>query len=649
MSTTKNLLLAGTMLTGLAALPPLAVGAEAPFIVAQAQPDAIDRLDRPDRPDRPERPRPPGERREAPPARPGAAPPGAPPPAAQPPAATRPAPQPPAAQERRAPQRPAAEEHREAPPQRPAQERPAQPPAAGRPAPQAPAAQERREPQRPAAEERREAPPQRPAAQERPVQPPAASRPEQPAAPTAQDRPAPGQPPAIDRPGQPPAAQGRPPQPTPPAVQAPGRPQPPAAEGRPAQPTPPAAQGTPQPTPPAVQTAPARPQPPAAGQPTPPAAQAPIDPARPSTAGQPPAPAAQGRPGQPTPPPAAHTAPAPGAQPPATAQTPAAAPPPVQPRDSHEFLHREGGQPEQRIDQVRQERHEVREGNRTFIREPGRVIIREGGRTIIRHNEADRFAVDARDVRVERRGAETYSIIERPDGVRIITVTDEEGHLIRRVRRDPGGAEVVIIDNSFAPRPRGRPVTETYFVDLPPPAIRIPRERYIVEAERASPDEVYEVLVAPPVERIGRRYTLDQVRYSHPLRERMPRIDLDITFDTGSWVLTPDQLDRLDLVANGIRRAVAQNPREVFMIEGHTDAVGNDIDNLSLSDRRAESVAVALTERYQVPAENLVTQGYGEQYLKVNTQAAERANRRVTVRRITPLIDEQAANSTGRR
>ena len=81
------------------------------------------------------------------------------------------------------------------------------------------------------------------------------------------------------------------------------------------------------------------------------------------------------------------------------------------------------------------------------------------------------------------------------------------------------------------------------------------------------------------------------------------------------------------------------------MVEGHTDAVGNDVDNLSLSDRRAESVAVALTEQFQVPAENLVTQGYGEQYLKVPSQGPERANRRVAVRRITPLIDQQANNA----
>jgi OOP family OmpA-OmpF porin len=44
-----------------------------------------------------------------------------------------------------------------------------------------------------------------------------------------------------------------------------------------------------------------------------------------------------------------------------------------------------------------------------------------------------------------------------------------------------------------------------------------------------------------------------------------------------------------------------------------------------------------------VPPENLVTQGYGAQFLKVDTEGPEEANRRVAVRRITPLIDGQAA------
>ena len=273
-----------------------------------------------------------------------------------------------------------------------------------------------------------------------------------------------------------------------------------------------------------------------------------------------------------------------------------------------------------------------------MIEEPGRVIIREGGRTIIRHNEIDRFRWQARDAHVERRGSDTVTVFVRPDGSRVFTVTDESGRLLRRYRRAPDGREIVIIDNRYS----SPPMIGGYFVDLPPPIIRIPRERYIVDTQYAQPDDIYYALWAAPVERIERPYTLDEVRYSPSLRERMPRIDVDtVTFDTGSWEVTPDQVERLAVIGNGINRALAVNPSEVFLIEGYTDAVGSDIDNLSLSDRRAESVALVLSEQFGVPAENLTTQGYGEQYLKVQTQGPERANRRVTVRRITPLLTGQ--------
>jgi outer membrane protein OmpA-like peptidoglycan-associated protein len=264
--------------------------------------------------------------------------------------------------------------------------------------------------------------------------------------------------------------------------------------------------------------------------------------------------------------------------------------------------------------------------------------VREGGgRTIIRHNEVDRFRVRAQDVRVERRGRDTATVVVRPGGVQIVTVVDDNGRLIRRSRRGPDGREVIIIDNR--PRVGGR---DNFFVVLPPPVIRIPRERYILEAEGARPEEIYEVLMEPPVERLTRAYSLDEIRYSPAVRDRMPRVDIDtITFDTGSWEITPDQADRLAVIADAIKRAIERNPNEVFLIEGHTDDVGSDEDNLSLSDRRAESVAIALTEQFQIPAENLTTQGYGEQYLKVPTQGPERRNRRVTVRRITPLLTGQ--------
>jgi outer membrane protein OmpA-like peptidoglycan-associated protein len=296
---------------------------------------------------------------------------------------------------------------------------------------------------------------------------------------------------------------------------------------------------------------------------------------------------------------------------------------------------REDAQRARRLDELRKERRESREGKRTVIREPGRTIIREGGRTIIRHSEVDRFRRSgARNVRVERRGNETRTIVERPGGIRIITITDRDGRLIRRIRRHPDGREVVIIDN----RPR-RGGAFGFFLDIAPPVIRIPRARYIVEAAGAPPALLYDTLIAPPAAPIERAYALDEIRYTANLRDRMPRIDLDtVTFETGSWEVTSAEAARLEPIAQAMLKAIDQNPDEVFLIEGHTDAAGDELDNLSLSDRRAEAVAIVLSEQFQVPPENLTTQGYGEQYLKVNTEGPERANRRVTVRRITPLL-----------
>jgi outer membrane protein OmpA-like peptidoglycan-associated protein len=276
----------------------------------------------------------------------------------------------------------------------------------------------------------------------------------------------------------------------------------------------------------------------------------------------------------------------------------------------------------------------VRQDGRVVIEEPGRVIVREGGRTIIRHNDDDRFRWDARSMHVERRGDEDVTIFDRPDGSRVYAVTDQNGRLLRRYRRTADGREIIIIDNHYS----GSPIFAGKFIDLPPPVIHIPREHYIVDPEYAQSDDVYYALWAAPVEAIAQPYTLDEIRYSEPLRVLMPRVDLDVNFDSGSWAVTPDQVARLAVIADGFNRAITANPSEVFLIEGHTDAVGSDIDNLSLSDRRAESVALVLTQQFGVPAENLVTQGYGAQFLKVPTQGPERANRRVTVRRITPLL-----------
>jgi OOP family OmpA-OmpF porin len=322
-------------------------------------------------------------------------------------------------------------------------------------------------------------------------------------------------------------------------------------------------------------------------------------------------------------PPPTVTAPIPAAPPPAQAMTPIAP----------------GAAPQgpRRMEDFRSQRHEVQEGGRTVITEPGRIIIRDpGGQEFVRHDEMERFRFGARDIRTERVGGENRTIVIRPDGTQVITVVGADGGLLRRIRRDREGREVVIIDNSYRdPRAVGG-----FYVDLPPPVIRIPYDRYIVDSEDAPPDLIYDTMVAPPVDRIERRYSLDEIRYSPSVRQLMPSIDVNtINFETGSWEIPPDQAARLQSIADGLNRAIQRNPREVFLIEGHTDAVGNDTDNLSLSDRRAESAAELLTQQFQVPAENLTSQGYGSQYLKEQTSGPSRINRRVTIRRITPLLN----------
>lgn len=437
-------------------------------------------------------------------------------------------------------------------------------------------------------------------------------------------------------------------QPAPAPKAAPVTPPPPPKVAPTPPPPPPPAKAAPTMPPPAPKVAPTPPPPP-----PPPAKAAPVTPAPtapPKTAPAPnaapapnPAPAPQGAAPQPAPtapvsPAAPALAPKQGATAPAAGRSPyAAALPPAPPPP-----------PSGSLTQVQKERTQAKDGERTVIKEPGnRIIVKQDNRIIIQHDESERFrALGGANVRSQPgQGGTTETILQRPDGARVVSVTDAHGRLVQRYRREPSGREVMIIDNrshfgrNLAIGVGIGALAVAAAVALAPPAIAIPREKYIVDYDRASRDDLYEALAAPPIEHLPRVYSLEEVRYSHALRERMRRIDLDaVNFPSGAWDVPPEQYERLQRIADAMLRRIDRHPEEVFLIEGHTDAVGSDIDNMSLSDRRAEAVADILTRTFGVPPENLVTQGYGEQYLKVPTSGPDPRNRRVSVRRITPLI-----------
>jgi outer membrane protein OmpA-like peptidoglycan-associated protein len=237
------------------------------------------------------------------------------------------------------------------------------------------------------------------------------------------------------------------------------------------------------------------------------------------------------------------------------------------------------------------------------------TLLRQPGSTVRTENFAD---------------GSTRTTVTRSDGSKIVTIRDAELRVLRRVRVNTDGSQTVLIDD-----------TETFepvnVATLPPPA---PQPDLNGQTDEAA-------LRAALAREAGfdRSFSLAQIRQIEPVRALVPVIELNaITFETGSAAISPDQAKALSNLGSLIQSYVAENPREVFLIEGHTDAVGSAASNLALSDRRAESVALALTEYFGVPPENLVVQGYGEAFLKVPSEGAERANRRAAARRITDLL-----------
>ncbi|MBD8555845.1 OmpA family protein [Rhizobium sp. CFBP 8762] len=269
--------------------------------------------------------------------------------------------------------------------------------------------------------------------------------------------------------------------------------------------------------------------------------------------------------------------------------------------------------------------------NRTVLKVDDRLIVRGDDRPRLRRDSDDSFYEEL------PRGR-TRETIVKPDGSRIVTVYDRYGDTVQRSRIDRRGREYLL---TYAPEMEDR--EPSYYrdpgYDLPPMRLTVPVRDYIIDTSSSNDRDYYEFLAEPPVERVERVYSIDEVKYSARLRDKVRRIDLDtITFATGSAEVPLQQAKTLRKVGEAINEVLKKDPGETFLIEGHTDAVGSDQSNLVLSDQRAESVAVLLTEVYGIPAENLVTQGYGERFLKVRTQTAEQANRRVTIRRVTALV-----------
>ena len=272
-------------------------------------------------------------------------------------------------------------------------------------------------------------------------------------------------------------------------------------------------------------------------------------------------------------------------------------------------------------------------GNRQVVSNTGdRVVVRQPDGTYVVYKDDNALLREpGSTVRTETyRDGSTRTVVTRVDGSQIVTIRDATGRVLQRVAYDRNGRGTVLIDDL-------QPEVVVDVSTLPKPG----RNQISVDDTDA---ELRAQMAAADAEAIGRKFSLRQIRNIPEVRHLAPTIDVNnITFETGSAAIQATEARKLNKLGNLITQLIDANPNEVFLIEGHTDAVGSAASNLALSDRRAESVAKALTEYFDVPPENLVVQGYGESELKIETLGDERANRRVTLRIVTTLL-RQGAN-----
>lgn len=270
----------------------------------------------------------------------------------------------------------------------------------------------------------------------------------------------------------------------------------------------------------------------------------------------------------------------------------------------------------------------------------GDEVVSNTGDRIVVERDGELRILKNDDTLLQRPGAEVQTrtfndgsartTVTYEDGSQIITVRAADGRVLRRVYiRAEDGAEVVLFDDT-------QTVDQIDFSDLP-----TLEELRAADKKAAASDaaELDAALRRSLLADVDRRFSLRQVRDYKRVRALAPTIEIDaVNFATGSAAIEPSQAEALLALGDAMRQVIAEDPGAVFLVEGHTDAVGSASYNLALSDRRAETVALALTEYFKVPPQNLVIQGYGETDLRIPTLEAERANRRALVRNITALL-----------
>ena len=109
----------------------------------------------------------------------------------------------------------------------------------------------------------------------------------------------------------------------------------------------------------------------------------------------------------------------------------------------------------------------------------------------------------------------------------------------------------------------------------------------------------------------------------------LPRFMVEVQFDPDASTIRPESYQTLGRIADALCHSTLL--RSGFLIVGRTDATGKREYNLTLSQKRADSIRDALVNTFKISSKRLQAVGLGEEQLQDAARPAAAINQQVQV------------------
>lgn len=117
---------------------------------------------------------------------------------------------------------------------------------------------------------------------------------------------------------------------------------------------------------------------------------------------------------------------------------------------------------------------------------------------------------------------------------------------------------------------------------------------------------------------------------------KLPRFNFEVAFDPDSALIRPRSYQTIGRIADAL--ADPRLLRYTFLVVDHTESSGRRDANLTLSQRRADSIREVLAGAFKISPKRLQTLGLGEEQLQDSSRPASPANLRAQIMTVGEVV-----------